>query len=60
MSQAFHKDSIWTIDPSSNFMHVFTGGRDGNIYRVNITDGTIDLIYQGSKDQPIISLKYDE
>jgi hypothetical protein len=32
----FHTDSIWTLDASSRCDKVYTGGRDGNIYKIDI------------------------
>lgn len=56
----FHKDSIWTFEISNDFTHIYTGGKDGHIFRVNIVESTIDQIYSGDKAFPIISLKLDE
>ena len=32
----FHKDSIWSMDVTKDFKYVYTGGKDGNIYEVDI------------------------
>jgi hypothetical protein len=56
----FHKDSIWTFDVSSDFNFIYTGGKDGHIFKVCIIEGTIEQILTGDKALPIISLKLDE
>lgn len=32
----FHKDSVWCMDVSSNFQYVYTGGKDGSIFEVDL------------------------
>ncbi len=34
--ELFHKDSIWSMDVSDDFKYVYTGGREGSIYEVDI------------------------
>jgi hypothetical protein len=60
VEEPFHKDSIWCMDVTKDFMYVYTGGRDGSIYEVDIISERYKQIMGGSKDQPIISLKLDE
>ena len=38
----FHKDSIWAIEPNTDFSQIYTGGRDGNIFKVSVLDNSIE------------------
>lgn len=46
------------MDTSLDFQYVFSGGKDGKIFKTNIIDGTIELIH--ANVSPIIYLKYDQ
>lgn len=48
------------MDVTEDFKYVYTGGRDGNIYEVDILNEKYKLIMGGSKETPIIELKMDE
>jgi len=41
----FHKDSIWTIEISNDFNFIYTGGKDGCIYQVDIMNDKVSLLY---------------
>lgn len=56
----FHKDSIWSMDVTKDFKYVYTGGKDGNIYEVDILNEKYRQILAGHKEVPIISLMIDE
>jgi WD repeat-containing protein 48 len=56
----YHTDSIWTIDVTSKFDYAYTGGRDGNIFKIDLLNEEVSVISNGSDKHPIISLKYDE
>ena len=58
--QNFHKDSIWAMEVDQKFRHCFTGGKDGKIFKIDILGETISQVYNGDKNNPIISLKYDD
>ena len=47
------------IEADEKFENCFTGGRDGKIYKVNVIDDKISMIYDGDSKNPIIGLKYD-
>lgn len=48
-SYQFHKDSIWTFDISSDFNYIYTGGKDGHVFKVSIVEGVIEQILNGDK-----------
>jgi len=48
------------MDVTDSFKYVYTGGRDGNIYEVDILNEKTRLCMAGSKETPIITLKIDE
>ena len=48
------------MDVTEDFKYVYTGGRDGNIYEVDILNEKYKLVLGGTKDTPIIELKMDE
>lgn len=56
----YHTDSIWSLDVNSKFDQVFTAGKDGNIFKVDLLKETTQLVSKGSDEFPIFSLKYDE
>ena len=43
----FHKDSIWCMDISQNFKYVYTGGKDGSIFEIDILNEKSTLIKKG-------------
>jgi hypothetical protein len=48
------------MDVTNSLKYVYTGGRDGNIYEVDILNERTRLCMAGSKETPIIALKIDE
>ena len=60
LNYQFHKESIWTFETSSDLNYIYTGGKDGHIFRVSIIEGMIEQILVGDKSLPIINLKLDE
>ena len=56
---SFHDDSIWCIQPNSNFESVFTGGRNGAIYHTDLVNDCHNLLYKQNKC-PITSMCLDE
>jgi WD repeat-containing protein 48 len=40
----FHKDSIWVFEISSDFNYIYTGGRDGHIFKVSIVEAVIEQV----------------
>lgn len=32
----FHKDSIWAMEISSDFNYIYSGGKDGCIYEIDL------------------------
>mmetsp|Transcript_7963 Transcript_7963/g.7459 ORF Transcript_7963/g.7459 Transcript_7963/m.7459 type:complete len:200 (+) Transcript_7963:683-1282(+) len=60
--QQFHRDSIWSMDVSGDSQsetYVYTGGRDGSIYEVDVLRDQYTMIHSGAKDKPIVSLCVD-
>ena len=47
-SVEYHSDSIWALDASSRCDNVYTGGKDGNIFKIDILNDKIELISKGT------------
>ena len=55
----FHTDSVWTLDASPRCDNAYTGGKDGNIFKIDILNDELELVSKGSPQSPIITLAYD-
>ena len=53
-------DSIWCICGTENLEKVYTGGKDGYIFEIDVIKDQIKTILKGSIKQPIISIQLDE
>eukprot|EP01114_Cavostelium_apophysatum_P015662 TRINITY_DN4316_c0_g1_i5.p1 TRINITY_DN4316_c0_g1~~TRINITY_DN4316_c0_g1_i5.p1 ORF type:complete len:747 (-),score=186.41 TRINITY_DN4316_c0_g1_i5:132-2372(-) len=52
-----HEDSVWALSADTNFRYLFSGGRDKNVHRTNLSDFKSDLLT--TLQEPILTLASD-